>query len=109
MIDMEEFYYFAGGRIRELRERQGLTREKLAEKANISAKFLYEVETGQKGFSANTLFNISKALAVKCDYIINDSKNMEETTVYDTIEHFATNEIIIIDNMLKLTLKLLEK
>ena len=59
-----------GARIRELREIQNYTREGLAEKVDISAKFLYEIEMGKKGFSADTLCRISKALSVSCDYIM---------------------------------------
>lgn len=40
-----------GERIRELREIQNYTREALAEKVDISAKFLYEIEVGKKGNS----------------------------------------------------------
>lgn len=59
-----------GARIRELREIQNYTREGLAEKIDISAKFLYEIEMGKKGFSADTLCRISHALSVSCDYIM---------------------------------------
>lgn len=59
-----------GARIRELREIKNYTREALAEKVDISAKFLYEIEVGKKGFSADTLCRISKALSVSCDYIM---------------------------------------
>lgn len=52
---MKKVYYDAGNRIRYLRERQHYTREQLAEMADISPKFLYEIESGQKGFSADTL------------------------------------------------------
>lgn len=59
-----------GARIRELREIRNYTRGSLAEKVDISAKFLYEIEVGKKGFSADTLCRISKALSVSCDYIM---------------------------------------
>ena len=36
----------------------------------FTAKFLYEIETGKKGFSADTLSRISVALSVSCDYIM---------------------------------------
>ena len=39
-----------GRRIRELREIENYTREAFSEKVEISAKFLYEIETGKKGF-----------------------------------------------------------
>ena len=59
-----------GERIRELREIHNYTREAFAEKVDISAKFLYEIETGKKGFSVDTLGKISIALSVSCDYIM---------------------------------------
>lgn len=49
-----------GERIRELRELQNYTREVFAEKVDISAKFLYEIEVGKKNFSANTLCRIAR-------------------------------------------------
>ena len=41
---MNDFYAKAGQRIRNLREVNRYTREKLAELAEISPKFLYEIE-----------------------------------------------------------------
>lgn len=75
---MRNMYYNAGKRIRELRKRKGYTGENLAEKAEISAKFLYEIENGIKGFSAYTLGKIARALDVNSDYILfgDDSKNV---------------------------------
>lgn len=59
-----------GKRIKLLRETNGFTREELAERAEISSKFLYEVEKGRKGLSADTLLKISKTLSCSCDYIM---------------------------------------
>lgn len=65
-----------GERIRELRESQNYSREAFAEKVDISAKFLYEIEVGKKGFSAEVLCRISEALSVSCDYILFGKDNM---------------------------------
>lgn len=80
-----------GERIRKLRESRHYTREVLAEKADISAKFLYEIETGKKGFSAETLCKISRALCVSCDFIMwgekgEQSENQEIIYVLETLE-----------------------
>lgn len=80
-----------GARIRELREIQHYTREKLAEKVDISAKFLYEIESGKKGFSAETLCRISQALSVSCDYIMLGEEK----------EHRGTEKIICVLEMLE--------
>lgn len=63
----------AGRRIRDLRKVNGYTREMLSEKAKISSKFLYEIEQGRKGFSANVLLRIADAMSVSCDYILRGS------------------------------------
>ena len=80
-----------GERIRKLREERKFTREALAEKADISAKFLYEIETGKKGFSADTLCKISRALSVSCDYIM----------LGDEAEHKGNRDIICVLEMLE--------
>ncbi|HKM34007.1 MAG TPA: helix-turn-helix transcriptional regulator [Lachnospiraceae bacterium] len=63
-------YLQIGIRIRELREVQHYSREGLAEKVKISSKFLYEIEVGRKGFSADTLSRLARSLSVSCDYIM---------------------------------------
>ena len=69
-----------GNRIKELREVHNFTREELAEKAEISSKFLYEVEKGRKGLSADTLMKISKTLSCSCDYILTGNIAVDKTT-----------------------------
>lgn len=59
-----------GNRIRCLREQKKYSREVLAEKIQISTKFLYEIEKREKGFSAEVLQRISSALDVSSDYIL---------------------------------------
>ena len=59
-----------GGRIFELRRTAQLTREQLAEKAEISIQFLADIESGKKGMSAATLCKLCRALRVSADYIL---------------------------------------
>lgn len=59
-----------GQRIKGLRLNRKMTREVLAEAAEMSVSFLYEIETGKKSFSAYTLSNLAKALNVEADYIL---------------------------------------
>ncbi len=67
-----------GARIRELREIRNYTREVLAERVGISAKFLYEIEIGKKGFSAETLCKLARELAVSCDYIMSGEDRVSD-------------------------------
>ena len=59
-----------GNRIRELREMHNYTREGMAEMVEISPKFLYEIESGKKGFSSDVFCKIARTLTVSCDYIM---------------------------------------
>lgn len=59
-----------GERVMLLRKKRGYTREGLSESAGISVKFLYEIETDKKGFSAYTLVRLAQALEVSTDYIM---------------------------------------
>lgn len=70
---MTDFDAEVGKRVRELREKFRYSREKLSEMADISPKFLYEIEMGRKGMSAYTLRSISKALGVSADYFLSES------------------------------------
>lgn len=53
-----------GARIKELRRRQGLTQEALAERAKVSYKFLGEVERGTGNPSLKWLEQVSTALGI---------------------------------------------
>lgn len=59
-----------GRRIRELREAHCYSREWFAELADISPKFLYDLEAGNKGCSAEVIYRISKVLSVSVEYLM---------------------------------------
>ena len=59
-----------GGRIRLIREAQGKTREQVAEIADISPQFLFDIETGKKGMTSQTIINLAKALNVTTDFLL---------------------------------------
>lgn len=67
---MEALYKEVGERIRLERDRQGYTREELAELADISAKYLYEIEHGKRGFSVLILCNLCRALRVDYECLL---------------------------------------
>jgi len=99
-----------GERIRELREMQGYTREGLAEKIDISSKFLYEIEVGKKNFSADTLCRISKALSVSCDYIMlgEETEHRSAEKVICVLETLEPKQISNVHNLLKIVTQLCE-
>ena len=63
-----------GLRIKEMRGIHNFTREYLAQEAEISSKFLYEVEKGQKGLSSESLLKIANTLSCSCDYLLTGTR-----------------------------------
>ena len=74
-----DFNTEVGWRIKMLRESRHYTREQLAELAEISAKFLGEIENGRKGCSARILYRIALALDVDADYLLTGRYAAAET------------------------------
>ena len=86
-----------GYRIRELREMHNYTREEIAEMVEISPKFLYEIESGKKGFSSEILCKIARKFTVSCDYIMcgeEQSLKISEK-MYCILKQVETKQIII--------------
>jgi len=90
-----------GQRIRLRRESLGYSREKLSELADVNDKYLYEIEVGRKGLSLQKAHNISLALGISLDFIVNGER---EVNMYsgilnlldglDETEIFKTEKII---------------
>lgn len=59
-----------GQRLRSRREALNLTREQLAECANISVQFLADIETGRKGMTVQTLRKLVLALHCTADDLL---------------------------------------
>ena len=85
---MDYPYKETGNRILNMRLARGLTREKLAEKADISVQFLADIEKGKKSMTVTTLRNISSALLVTTDYIVNGKENSSSEPENELIEIF---------------------
>ena len=103
-----------GTRIRKLREERGMTREELASKAEITTKFLYEVENGKKGLSANNLYKIASTLSSSCDYLLlgvhraGKKSNYKQLNI-EILKDLNEKEREIIVTFLKLLLECIEE
>ena len=67
-------YEETGNRVLMARKNRGLTREQLAEKADISVQFLADIEKGRKNMTITTLRKLSAALMISADYIVNGTE-----------------------------------
>lgn len=59
-----------GRRIREIRERRGLTQDQLAKKADISKGFLSDVENDKRNIGSQGLLRIANELGASVDYLL---------------------------------------
>lgn len=99
---MMNIYKAAGERIFLVRNMRGYTRDALAEMADITPKFLYEIETGKKGFSGVVLYNLCKALDVDSDYILTGKEGMVyDNRLISTLELFEKSSTEKIVNVLR--------
>lgn len=75
-----------GKRILQQRELLGYTREELAEKADITPRFCYDLELGQKGMSVITLCKLKSALHINIDYLLfGEQKNLNDLDSIKTL------------------------
>lgn len=87
-----------GERIKEIREKNGLTQSALAKKLNISRSAVNAWEMGISIPSAKYLIDLSKLLNVSTDYLLNLSKsevidisdldNEEKKIIYSLLSYF---------------------
>ena len=59
-----------GERIRAIREKRGMTQDKLAETAGLSKSFLSEVENDKSNISSQILLRIANELGASIDYLL---------------------------------------
>ena len=82
----KEINVVLGDRVKKARLGQRLTREQLAERANVSARFLADVESGVTGVSLSTLRELCLILGLSADYLLDLSHDspddeLEQITV----------------------------
>ncbi len=66
-----DFHKKLGGRIRELRQKQMFSREKLLALANMNTYYLGEIERGEKKPSLDFLIKICNVLKIKLHELLN--------------------------------------
>lgn len=95
-----------GNRIRTKREYLGYTREALAEKVDLSARFVADIECGIKGMSFNTLIKMCSVLHVTTDYIIlGKSEDTDNSKIVDAFKNVDEKYIPYAEELLKVFIR----
>lgn len=99
----EKFNLMLGTKIMDIRVRHKFTREYLAEKAEISTKFLYEIEMGRKGCSSYVLCRLADALGVSTDFLLqNEEALLDQSGIEEWYSKFENKEKKKIKDILRI-------
>lgn len=87
-------------RIRKARENRGLTREKFAEKLDVSVSYLAELERGRTGISVKMLIKICKCLGLSADYILFGTERAADQQRLDSINRIDSKYLPLLDSVI---------
>ena len=87
-------------RIRQAREDMGYTREKFAEKLDVSVSYLAELERGRTGISVKMLVKVCNVLGLSADYVLFGAERTEDSVRMDAIHRINPKYLSLLDKMI---------
>ena len=95
-----------GQRLRSRRQELGLTREKMAELADIGTGYYGQLEVGTSQMSIDTLIKLSQSMHLSMDYVIVGSGYEPGDTagVHELLSRCTDRELKLAEDVLKLFL-----
>ena len=96
-------------RIRKAREEQGYTREKFAEKLDVSVSYLAELERGRTGISVKMLIKVCSLLGLSADYVLFGTERKQDTQRLDAIHRIDDEYLPLLDSVITELLELSQK
>lgn len=88
-------------RIRKAREDKGYTREKFAEKLDVSVSYLAELERGRTGISVKMLVKVCNLLGLSADYILFGEARSDDVRLLDTIHRIDEKYLPLLKSVLR--------
>lgn len=76
-----------GLKIRECRQARHLSQNELAEKAEISTRYLGDIERGAKIPKLSTFINLLNAMNVSADYVLMDALHVQQSELEISFEY----------------------
>ena len=87
-------------RIRRAREERGYTREKFAEKLDVSVSYLAELERGRTGISVKMLIKVCNVLGLSSDYILFGNERSGDKKRLEAINRISPEYIPLLDKVI---------
>ena len=88
-------------RIRKAREDMGYTREKFAEKLDVSVSYLAELERGRTGISVKMLIKVCNVLGLSADYVLFGNERTEDEMRLDAIRRIDEKYLPLLDKVIE--------
>ncbi len=88
-------------RIRKARENMGYTREKFAEKLDVSVSYLAELERGKTGISVKMLTKVCNILGLSADYVLFGEERKEDDLRADAIRRINSKYLPLLDKVIE--------
>ncbi len=107
---MKELRLVIGQRVRVLRNSLGLTQEELGEKADLSYKFIGELERGKVNVSLESLEKISKALGINISDLFPRGKFTAHAVIVkekNRVDRLSSKDIQIVKKAISILNKIL--
>lgn len=87
-------------RIRKARENMGYTREKFAEKLDVSVSYLAELERGRTGISVKMLVKVCNILGLSADYVLFGTDRDDDALRVDNIHRIDDKYLPLLDQVI---------
>ena len=87
-------------RIRKAREAAGLTREKFAEKLDVSVSYLAELERGRTGISVKLLMKVCAVLDLSADYVLFGDERPSDTFFLNKLHRIEPKYLPLVESIL---------
>ena len=78
----------------------GYTREKFAEKLDVSVSYLAELERGRTGISVKMLIKVCNVLGLSADYILFGEERADDKMRLDSIDRISPEYIPLLDKVI---------
>ena len=95
-------------RIRRAREEMGYTREKFAEKLDVSVSYLAELERGRTGISVKMLMKVCDVLGLSADYVLFGEERKGDELRLDKLRRIDDKYLPLLDKVIAELLALSE-
>ena len=92
MVDSQEFYTEAGNRIRQARQKIGISQEALASLVSLTRTSVTNIEKGRQNFLAHTLVDLASALQVEPETLLPNKNATIEVELDDLLKNRSPEE-----------------